>query len=145
MCCRKYHTIVLILCLISTVLFSQQKTTEENGIELIKSVYFGGGSYFIDEEQMDGIKKFIEEVDNIQNYTIIVAGHTDNIGGKEYNDWLATMRTMAVKSQLLKINIPDDLIHLKKFGMENPLYSNYSNLGRKGNRRVDIILSPIIF
>lgn len=112
---------------------------------IIKSIYFGGGSYYIDEEQIQEMQLFINEIDHIEHYEVVIFSHTDNIGGKEYNEWLSRKRSSAVYYELLKINVPKELIEIKDLGYENSLYTNRSHLGRIKNRRVDIILVPIVF
>ena len=114
--------------------------------DLIKtSIYFGGGSYYIDHDQIDNLAVFIDSVQNLEHYEIVIFSHTDNIGGREYNEWLSNMRSNAVKSELLRLNIPEAQLKIRDFGMENPLYTNYTSSGRRANRRVDVILVPITF
>jgi len=113
--------------------------------ELKKSIYFGGGSYYVSPDQAQGIKEFFEGIEDIKNYQITIAGHTDNIGGKAFNEWLSQMRGLSVKEKIVALEIPEELVHIKEFGQENPLYDNEQHEGRARNRRVDIILTPIVF
>ena len=110
-----------------------------------KSIYFGGGSYVISEEQIESIKQFIASVENPEFYQIAVAGHTDTIGSREYNEWLSQMRCKSVIKELSKLNIDEKSIHINSFGEENPLYNNNEFSSRQLNRRVDIILTPIVY
>lgn len=112
---------------------------------IMKSIYFGGGSYYIDDEQILEMQNFINEVEHIEHFEVVIFSHTDNIGGKEYNQWLSQKRSEAVYYELLKIKVPKELIEIKDLGYENALYTNRSHLGRVKNRRVDIILVPIVF
>lgn len=112
---------------------------------IIKSIYFGGGSFYIDDLQVSEIKDFIEAVENLEHYEVVIFSHTDNIGGKEYNEWLSRMRSLSVYQELLNINVPKELMEIKDLGYNNPLYTNRSHGGRRMNRRVDIILSPVVF
>ena len=112
---------------------------------IIKSIYFGGGSYYIDEEQTLELFKLIDGIENLETFQISITSHTDNIGGVEYNQWLSNMRSEAVIQKLLLKGVPSDQIHTKDFGQHNPLYSNNSWMGRMKNRRVDIIFSPMLF
>lgn len=112
---------------------------------LLKSIYFGGGSYYVTPGQADEMEDFILEVEDLEHYQVIIFSHTDNIGGKEYNEWLSKMRSGAVREVLLKIPVSENQIEIRNFGQENPLYSNRENLGRRANRRVDVILVPIMF
>ncbi|MDX1628987.1 MAG: OmpA family protein [Fulvivirga sp.] len=112
---------------------------------IVKSIYFGGGSYYIDGDQVLELKEFIESIEDLNHYEIAIFSHTDNIGSKEYNQWLSRMRSQAVFEELINIEVPRELIEIKDFGYTNPLYTNKSHAGRVKNRRVDVILSPIVY
>jgi outer membrane protein OmpA-like peptidoglycan-associated protein len=114
--------------------------------ELRKSIYFGGGSYSIDDLQVMDLYQWLDSIPNLlDKYDIQLISHTDPIGGKEYNQWLSRMRSEMVRSILLQRQIPEKKIASKEWGLENPVYSNESYTGMQMNRRVDIILYPIIF
>ncbi len=111
--------------------------------KLIKSIYFGGGSYRIDSQQIDELQKFIDSFPSIENYTISVHSHTDDIGSPEYNQMLSEMRGRMVIRELLENKVPEGIISVQDFGQFNPVYDNNTYLGRLKNRRVDIILWPL--
>jgi len=110
---------------------------------LIKSLYFGGGSYYISQQQSLSLKEWLESFPNIDGYTITVHSHTDNIGSPEYNQMLSEMRSYMSIQELLELSIPREHISIQDFGEFNPVYDNASPRGRIMNRRVDIILWPI--
>lgn len=113
--------------------------------DLRKSIYFGGGSYYIDDQQILELQSFIGKFEHLENYQINIFSHTDPIGGKEFNEWLSAKRSEAVYNLLLRSNVPVELIRVRDFGYSNPLYTNYSHQGRQMNRRVDVILFPVVF
>ncbi len=133
----------LVIILITFSFGSLYGQQEESLIR--KSIYFGGGSYYIDPYQIMELRKFMESVEDIRNYEVILFSHTDPIGGKEYNEWLSQKRSEAVFNQLLNMQIPEELIKIRDFGRDNPLYTNNSGRGRQMNRRVDVILLPVVF
>ncbi len=110
--------------------------------ELIKSIYFGGGSYFIDGYQIQELEDFIKSIEGIENYSITIHSHTDNIGSVEYNQRLSELRSEAAISELLKLRMSLERMEIKDFGKYNPVYDNATLEGRLRNRRVDIILWP---
>lgn len=112
---------------------------------LLKSIYFGGGSYYVTPGQADELAEFILDIEDLEHYQVIVFSHTDNIGGKEYNRWLSKMRSNAVYEVLMEIPVSGKQIKIRDFGQENPLYSNEGSKGRRANRRVDIIVVPVMF
>jgi outer membrane protein OmpA-like peptidoglycan-associated protein len=114
--------------------------------EIRKSIYFGGGSYYVDDVQIEVLYEWLDSIPNLlDKYEIHLISHTDPIGGKEYNDWLSKMRSEAVLQILLSKPIPEEKITIKDWGLENPVFSNTSYHGMQLNRRVDVILYPIIF
>lgn len=114
--------------------------------EIRKSIYFGGGSYDIDEYQIDELYHWLDSVPNLlEKYDIQLISHTDPIGGKAYNEWLSKMRSESVQQLLLQKEIPERKISIKDWGLENPVYQNNNYAGMRMNRRVDVILYPIVF
>lgn len=115
--------------------------------EIRKSIFFGGGSYYVDEFQIDELYDWLDSIPNLlEKYDIHLISHTDPIGGKEYNEWLSRMRSEAVEQIILnRGDISERKISIKDWGLDNPVYSNQSYQGMQMNRRVDVILYPIIF
>ncbi|GJM27679.1 MAG: hypothetical protein DHS20C17_03140 [Cyclobacteriaceae bacterium] len=113
--------------------------------EIIRSIYFGGGSYYITESQRNAISNFLDSLPHIENYQISISSHTDNIGGVEYNQWLSQMRSEAVMYQLIEKEIPRDKVIIRNNGQYNPYFDNKTYIGRLSNRRVDIIFTPPVF
>ena len=114
--------------------------------EIRKSIYFGGGSYYVDDYQTVELTRWLDSIPNLlEKYQIQLTSHTDPIGGKEFNEWLSRMRSSAVFEILLENSIPEHLIHIKDWDYENAIYRNDSYYGRALNRRVDVILHPVVF
>lgn len=114
--------------------------------EIRKSIYFDGGSWYIDEGQSKELSRWLDSIPNLlDKYRIQLISHTDPIGGREYNEYLSQMRSGAVFKLLVDQHIPQEAISIKDWGLENPVYSNDSWGGRIMNRRVDVIVFPIVF
>jgi outer membrane protein OmpA-like peptidoglycan-associated protein len=131
---------IVVFLLIPTLSWSQQTD------EIRKSIYFGGGSYYIDDEQIEELLHWLDSIPKLkERFEIQLISHTDPIGGLEYNQWLSKMRGEAVHELLLQEDIPESIIHHKDWGLLNPVYTNDSWSGRAMNRRVDVILHPVVF
>src|SRR5688500_7489 len=114
--------------------------------EIRKSIFFGGGSYSIGDDQIGELYYWLDSIPNLlEKYDIHLVSHTDPIGGKEYNEWLSKMRSTAVQDLLIRKPIPENKITIKDWGLDNAVYRNDTYNGMKLNRRVDVILYPIIF
>ena len=135
------RVLVTICCLSSFPLFGQAVHDE-----IRKSIYFGGGSYYVDDSQIEKLYHWLDSIPNmLDKYSIQLISHTDPIGGKAYNEWLSKMRSEAVQQLLLDKSIPEHKITIKDWGLDNPVYSNTTYNGMQMNRRVDVILYPIVF
>jgi outer membrane protein OmpA-like peptidoglycan-associated protein len=136
---NKLCFIIMITC---AIVSQAQQTPQE---EIRMSIYFGGGSYYIDSLQSEELFHWLDSIPTLDKYEIHLISHTDPIGGKQYNEWLSQMRSEAVKQLLLEKEIPEHKITSKDWGLDNPVYRNSSRGGMRMNRRVDIILYPIVF
>src|SRR5688572_209702 len=136
----------LFLCA-SILLLSISVVAQQDYDEIRKSIFFGGGSYYVDDDQIEELYDWLDSIPNLlDKYDIHLISHTDPIGGKEYNDWLSKMRSEAVEQIILnRGDISERRITIKDWGLENPVYSNTSYGGMQMNRRLDVILYPIIF
>ncbi|MEI6214351.1 MAG: outer membrane beta-barrel domain-containing protein [Desulfuromonadales bacterium] len=67
-----------------------------------------------------------------------IAGHTDNVGSKGYNDKLSLRRANSVKNYLGKsFSVAPERIKTKGFGYSKPVASNDTEEGRAQNRRIE--------
>lgn len=133
---------VIFLGLFISISSTAQKSTDE----IRKSIYFDGGSYYIDEYQATDLFRWLDSIPNLlDKYEIQLISHTDPIGGRRYNEWLSKMRSQAVFDILIQKDIPEKFIHSKDWAFENAVYSNDNYRGMVMNRRVDVILFPIVF
>ncbi|MEL7146591.1 MAG: OmpA family protein [Bacteroidota bacterium] len=130
---------LLLICAVPTQ--AQNEEGEDKGY-ILHSIYFGGGSNYVDEYQQSVLYHLLDSIPNVETYTITIHSHTDNIGGKEYNEWLSQKRSQTVIQKLIDKGIFPEMILQKDFGQLNPVFDNSTYLGRLKNRRVDVILWP---
>lgn len=116
---------------------------EEEAPYHIFSIYFGGGSHYIDGQQAQELNRWLRQFPNLEDYEISVHSHTDDIGSKEYNAWLSRNRSEAAIRKLMDNGVLPEQISVEDFGELNPVYDNSTWEGKLKNRRVDIILKPI--
>jgi outer membrane protein OmpA-like peptidoglycan-associated protein len=75
---------------------------------------------------------------------LTVAGHTDNVGTNQYNQTLSDRRSGAVADYLrAKGVIPQRLVSVGQ-GENSPRATNATEEGRRLNRRVEIVVEPIV-
>ena len=138
---KHWMHIVLWTCFLPILTQAQDS---ERPAYYIYSIYFGGGNYYITPDQRQGLSEFLDEIPDLDQMEISVHGHTDNIGGLEYNQWLSEMRCSSTIDQLLLKAIRPEQISIEEFGELNPVYDNSTWEGRLKNRRVDVIIKPVV-
>jgi outer membrane protein OmpA-like peptidoglycan-associated protein len=72
---------------------------------------------------------------------IAVEGHTDSVGGDEYNQGLSERRAASVRKYLVSQGIPQQTIDAMGFGESRPVVANTTAAGRQQNRRVELVIS----
>jgi outer membrane protein OmpA-like peptidoglycan-associated protein len=72
---------------------------------------------------------------------LLVSGHTDNVGSKEFNLKLSRRRAASVAKWLVeKAKIEANRLVLAGYGDEAPIASNETEAGQAQNRRVEFVL-----
>lgn len=91
-------------------------------------------------ESESSIKMIASYLKNNPNEKIIVVGHTDNSGTYERNMVLSKERAASVKNYLVSnLGIDPARIRTEGVGQVCPVASNNSEIGKKLNRRVEIV------
>lgn len=135
---------LLVTLFITTSFYAQSSTSPVDQDHQI-SIFFGGGSYYIDAEQAGRLRQFLDEIPNLQYYEIEIQGHTDDIGNRAYNQRLSEYRARMVMDYLINYPLPAEMMQILPLGEDDPTYDNATWEGKLNNRRVDIILKRIVF
>ncbi|NGF58100.1 OmpA family protein [Parapedobacter sp. SGR-10] len=75
-----------------------------------------------------------------KNFSLKLAGHTDNTGSRELNLRLSKERAEAVKNYLVSKGANPSRIEATGYGPDQPIASNATAAGRQQNRRVEFTL-----
>lgn len=127
----------------------------ENGnIILNEGVLFDLGSSDIKPESQpmldqltQAFVQFMSEGDNAQYVdSIVISGHTDNIGTAESNRNLSTMRANSVLGYILthdngKLEPYSKYFCAAGYGLTRPVADNDTDVGRAANRRIEISIT----
>ena len=94
---------------------------------------------------------FYSTMDKIANVLIrygkthlTIVGHTDNVGTNQYNQTLSEHRAQAVNDYLRNKGILVQRLEFLGRGGTAPRASNATEEGRRLNRRVEIVVEPIV-
>ena len=90
---------------------------------------------------MDKIAKIVNKYGKTQ---LMIVGHTDSTGTRAYNQKLSEQRAASVMSYLQNQGVIPQRLSAYGMGPDKPLASNATEAGRAQNRRVEIIIEPIL-
>ena len=106
-----------------------------------ETVYFDFNAYQLTETEKQKIIAGLSPFKNLQQVTVTLTGHCDNIGPSPYNDNLSDLRVKSVVNFLTKLGVNPLNIKSTAHGENIPAKSNESEVGRKLNRRVELDFS----
>jgi outer membrane protein OmpA-like peptidoglycan-associated protein len=106
-------------------------------------------SFDVDSAQIkpDALATYAKIANVLSTYdkTVIhIVGHTDSSGSDQYNQGLSERRASSVASYMGGQGLPGTRVRQEGRGESQPIATNDSADGRKRNRRVDIVIKPVI-
>ncbi|WP_248282148.1 OmpA family protein [Mucilaginibacter robiniae] len=107
--------------------------------EAIRNLEFDLGKATIREHSFESLDRVAELLVN-KNFSLKLAGHTDNTGSAELNLRLSKDRAESVKSYLVSKGANPSRIEATGYGQTQPIASNKTAAGRQQNRRVEFTL-----
>jgi OmpA family len=128
----KYRFLFFMFLLNLQFLFGQNPKT------LKISVYFDTDKFLIRAAEKEKIDKIIDTLPISEISDIFIVGNTDNKADSLYNINLSNNRSRTVKDYFIKKGLDSNLIITSYLGMNAPISSNDTEIGKQKNRRVDI-------
>jgi outer membrane protein OmpA-like peptidoglycan-associated protein len=113
----------------------------ENKIELKQTVYFDFNKATIRSVSfalLDDVAKALSDNPRIK---VEIQGHTDIVGGDDYNKKLSQKRAESVKAYLVKKGIDESRMVPKGYGHDVPIADDRTKEGRDQNRRVEFVIT----
>lgn len=118
---------------------SQSSMQEQQGLLAKRVIHFDLDSYLIREEFRPVVEAHANHLRSDPNRRVILQGHTDERGGREYNLALGQKRAEAVRKALSLLGVADNQMEAISFGEEKPLATGADETAWAENRRVEII------
>ncbi|HWN70676.1 MAG TPA: OmpA family protein [Haliangium sp.] len=116
----------------------ERAVLREDKIEIRQAVQFEfGKAVLLDESKglLDEVAGIIKEHPDIKK--VRVEGHTDNVGGKSFNQRLSQQRAQSVREYLISQGVEPKRLLAQGYGMDKPIDTNDTEEGRAKNRRVE--------
>ena len=111
-------------------------------VTLPESITFDTGSAVVHPDYLDEIALVARSLNDNPASTILVVGHTDNVGATAYNQALSERRAGAVAAILTANGVAAARVGTVGRGYDQPVASNDTPGGRAQNRRVEIVITP---
>jgi outer membrane protein OmpA-like peptidoglycan-associated protein len=119
----------------------QAKQTDRGMVLTLGDVLFDTGLATLKPGADRTIDRLAQALKDNPNTKVQIEGHTDSVGGEDYNLALSERRADAVSNALRMRGVPSDRYEAKGLGKDFPVASNSTAEGRQQNRRVEIIFS----
>jgi OOP family OmpA-OmpF porin len=119
----------------------QQVTEEDRRLvrDAIQNLEFATGKASIKPSSYPSLDR-VAELLKTKNFSLKLAGHTDNVGNDANNMRLSKDRAESVKQYLVSKGANPSRIEATGYGESQPIASNKTAAGRQQNRRVEFTL-----
>ena len=119
----------------------QTRDTARGLIVNMSDVLFDTGKFTLRPEAREKLAKVAGIVAGHPGLRLDVEGHTDSVGGDDYNQQLSEQRGGSVRDYLVQQGMVGTSVSSKGFGKTQPVASNETASGRQQNRRVELVIS----
>jgi outer membrane protein OmpA-like peptidoglycan-associated protein len=119
----------------------QTRDTARGLIVNMSDVLFDTAKFSLRPEAREKLAKVAGIVSGHPGLKLDVEGHTDSVGGDDYNQELSEQRGGAVREYLIAQGMAQDSVSSRGFGRTQPVASNDTASGRQQNRRVELVIS----
>jgi OOP family OmpA-OmpF porin len=105
---------------------------------VLSHVHFETNKYKLRPGSFEMLDELAAYLHKHPSLSVVVSGHTDDVGGEKYNQQLSEQRARTVKHYLSKSGIQEDRIIARGYGKQKPLLEGTSEFARSKNRRVEV-------
>lgn len=113
---------------------------KESRIGTLQQVHFAPGKSKILADSDNLLQQVVDAIVQHNIKRIRIEGHTDNLGGRQFNQKLSEERAAAVAAFLKRAGIEESRLESAGFGDTRPVAPNITAHGREFNRRVEFII-----
>jgi len=119
----------------------QTRDTARGLIVNMSDVLFDTAKFSLRPEAREKLAKVAGIISGHPGLRLDVEGHTDNVGGDDYNQQLSEQRGSAVRDYLTQQGLQQGSVTTKGLGKTQPIATNDTAAGRQQNRRVELVIS----
>jgi outer membrane protein OmpA-like peptidoglycan-associated protein len=119
----------------------QARPTDRGLVLTLGDVLFATGRADLKPGAANNLNELVSFLAKYPTRTVAIEGHTDSVGGDDYNVGLSQRRADSVRSHLVRQGVEAGRITTLGAGKGSPVASNDTAAGRQQNRRVEVIIS----
>lgn len=119
------------------------KATDRGLVVTLGDVLFDTGKAELKGGAARSISKLADFLNKYNDRTVMIEGHTDNVGSDDYNMGLSQRRADSVKAYLVGEGINPNRLVASGKGESSPVAGNDTASGRQQNRRVEVIIATV--
>ncbi len=117
------------------------KKTDRGMVLTLGDVLFATNESELKGGALVNLGKLASFLNEYQDRTVIIEGHTDSVGSEDYNLGLSQRRANSVRSYLMSQGVAANRLSATGMGKGYPVASNDTATGRQQNRRVEVIIA----
>ena len=111
---------------------------DPNNILSKRSVYFDFDSFVVKDEFRPVVEANAKQLNGDRKKKVVIEGHTDERGGREYNLALGQKRAEAVAKSLTLLGVQDTQVEAVSYGKERPAVTGSDESAWAQNRRAEL-------
>ena len=115
-----------------------QRVGEGIRITFDSGLLFDVDKYDLTETSKQNLTNLAKTFAEYPDTNILIEGHTDSTGAREYNMTLSERRARSVSHYLAGLNVKSSRFSIMGYGPDQPIASNDTADGRQKNRRVEL-------
>ena len=121
----------------------EARETKRGLLLTLGDVLFATNASTLNSGTLRNLEPLVEVLLERKSQKVIIEGHTDSTGKRDYNLWLSKRRAASVYNFLVDAGVSAERISKKGLGPDYPVATNATAAGRRSNRRVEVILPNI--
>lgn len=98
-------------------------------------IYFGYDSFQVESAQAASVETVADYLRDNPGAKLVVEGHSDERGSREYNLSLGEHRALAIRAYLIGLGIEPSRIQTRSYGEEAPASAGHNDSAWQANRR----------
>ncbi|MDH3197011.1 MAG: peptidoglycan-associated lipoprotein Pal [Candidatus Krumholzibacteria bacterium] len=106
----------------------------------LNAVFFAFDKYNLTAESRQILEKNASELKQAKDANVIIEGHCDERGTKEYNLALGEKRARAARDYLVSMGVAASRLTVVSYGKERPFDSGHSEAAWAKNRRAHLVV-----